>query len=180
MTSWVDAKDFEENCRACHRHGPRTERKLLWATGWLDSHSGRLRACGAKHSLGWHGARNKRPHAGAAIKHGVGAIPGGWHGQTSRLASLRHDLLSSRGVMPSPEGVDEYLRLISYGEAFVKAPTPDARGGGGHRVGKGGGGLALVRDARSDSYARVHGVATVSAGPGFVVRAVLSKIERGR
>src|SRR3954453_18716085 len=33
----------------------------------------------------------------------------------------------------------------------------------------------LVRDARSDSYARVHGLATVSAGPVFVVRAALSK-----
>src|ERR1035438_8170608 len=43
---------------------------------------------------------------------------------------------------------------------------------GGRRAG-------LVRDARSDSYARVHGLATVSAGPVFVVRAVLSKIERG-
>jgi hypothetical protein len=37
----------------------------------------------------------------------------------------------------------------------------------------------LVRDARSDSYARVHGLATVSARPVFVVRARLSKIERG-
>jgi len=37
----------------------------------------------------------------------------------------------------------------------------------------------LVRDARSDSYARVQGLATVSAGPVFVVRARLSKIERG-
>lgn len=37
----------------------------------------------------------------------------------------------------------------------------------------------LVRDARSDSYARVDGLATVSAGPVFVVRALLSKIERG-
>src|SRR3954470_22026985 len=33
----------------------------------------------------------------------------------------------------------------------------------------------VVRDARSDSYARVHGLATVSAGPVFVVRAALSK-----
>lgn len=39
---------------------------------------------------------------------------------------------------------------------------------GGRRAG-------LVRDARSDSYARVHGLATVSAGPVFVVRARLSK-----
>jgi hypothetical protein len=38
----------------------------------------------------------------------------------------------------------------------------------------------LVRDARSDSYTRVHGLATVSAGPVFVVRALLSKIERGQ
>ena len=36
----------------------------------------------------------------------------------------------------------------------------------------------LVRDARSDSYTRVDGLATVSAGPVFVVRALLSKIER--
>jgi hypothetical protein len=33
----------------------------------------------------------------------------------------------------------------------------------------------LVRDARSDSYTRVHGLATASAGPVFVVRARLSK-----
>jgi hypothetical protein len=37
-----------------------------------------------------------------------------------------------------------------------------------------------VRDARSDSYARVHGLAPVSAGPVFVVRARLSRIERDR
>jgi hypothetical protein len=37
----------------------------------------------------------------------------------------------------------------------------------------------LVRDARSDSYTRVHGLATASARPVFVVRARLSKIERG-
>jgi hypothetical protein len=35
-----------------------------------------------------------------------------------------------------------------------------------------------VRDARSDSYSRVHGLATVSAGPVFVVRALPSVIER--
>lgn len=35
----------------------------------------------------------------------------------------------------------------------------------------------LVRDARSDSYARVHGLAAVSAGPVFVVRALLSELS---
>jgi hypothetical protein len=67
----------------------------------------------------------------------------------------------------------------SYGESFVKGVTPDARGCGGHLCRSGGGGLAWVRDARSDSYARVHGLATVSAGPGFVVRARCLKIEHG-
>jgi hypothetical protein len=36
-----------------------------------------------------------------------------------------------------------------------------------------------VRDARSDTYARVHGLVAVSARPVFVVRDRLSKIERG-
>jgi hypothetical protein len=36
-----------------------------------------------------------------------------------------------------------------------------------------------VRDARSDSYTRVDGLAIASAGPVSVVRARLSKIERG-
>ncbi len=51
---------------------------------------------------------------------------------------------------------------------------------GGHLCRLEGRQVWLVRDARSDSYARVHGLATVSARPVFVVRALLSKIERGR
>ena len=51
---------------------------------------------------------------------------------------------------------------------------------GGHPCRLEGRQVWLVRDARSDSYARVHGLATVSAGPVFVVRARLSKIERGQ
>jgi hypothetical protein len=51
--------------------------------------------------------------------------------------------------------------------------------GGGHLCRLEGRQVWLVRDARSDSYTRVHGLATVSAGPVFVVRARLSKIERG-
>jgi hypothetical protein len=59
----------------------------------------------------------------------------------------------------------------------VKHRMPAA--GAGIVVGWRGGRFWLVRDARSDSYARVHGLATVSARPVFVVRARLSKIERG-
>jgi len=51
---------------------------------------------------------------------------------------------------------------------------------GGHPCRLEGRQVWLVRDARSDSYARVHGLVTVSAGPVFVVRARLSKIERGQ
>jgi hypothetical protein len=54
------------------------------------------------------------------------------------------------------DSINALMDLSSYGETFVKGLTPDARGCGGHLCRSGGGGLALVRDARSDSYTRFN------------------------
>ena len=93
------------------------------------------------------------------------------------------------GMTRSPEKIDQLRALgaepiicdvfdsvlLTLMERFVKGCNAECPRLGRAFLSVGGRRAGLVRDARSDSYTRVHGLATVSAGPVFVVRARLSK-----
>ena len=98
-------------------------------------------------------------------------------GARQTALSRRCGSTHARSRAPARRPLRNELRLLW--RARCQGLSTGCPHGGGHLCRLEGRQVWLVRDARSDSYTRVHGLATVSAGPVFVVRARLSKIERG-